>query len=49
MLFQFVMAHDTSRIIQCLLKFGTAEQKAAIFEEVQGKSKIHNYIENLLF
>lgn len=31
-----IFAHDTSRVIQCLIKYGTQEHKNAIFEELKG-------------
>ena len=33
---QLVYAHDTSRIIQCLMKYGAQEHKNAVFEELKG-------------
>ena len=35
--FQLIYAHDTSRVIQCLMKYGLQEHKNALFEELKGK------------
>ncbi|KAI0231313.1 pumilio RNA binding family member 3 [Lamellibrachia satsuma] len=32
---QLIFAHDTSRVIQCLIKYGSAEHKSALFEELR--------------
>ncbi len=34
---QLIFAHDTSRVIQCLMKYGTQEDKTAVFEELRGE------------
>ena len=33
---QLIFAHDTSRVIQALMKYGTLEHKTAVFEELRG-------------
>lgn len=33
---QLVFAHDTVRVIQCCVKYGTEDQRKAIFEEIRG-------------
>ena len=34
--FQFCFAHDTARVIQCLIQFGTEEQRNIVFDELKG-------------
>ena len=34
---QFCFAHDTARVIQCLIQFGTPEQRDIVFEELKGR------------
>lgn len=35
---QFALKHDTARIIQCCLKYGTPQHQTAIFNELKGTS-----------
>ena len=37
MFLQLIFAHDTSRVIQCLMKYGMQEQKDALFHELKGE------------
>ena len=32
------MAHDTTRVLECLIQFGNEQQKQYIFEQIQSKS-----------
>lgn len=34
------MAHDTTRVLECLIQYGTEQQKNYIFEHIQSKQKI---------
>jgi hypothetical protein len=33
--FQLIFAHDTCRVIQCLVKYGTSEHRTKLFEELK--------------
>ena len=33
---EFCYAHDTARVIQCLINYGSPEQKEQVFEELKG-------------
>ena len=34
--FQFCFAHDTARVIQCLIQFGSEDQRNIVFDELKG-------------
>lgn len=34
------MAHDTTRVLECLIQFGNEQQKQYIFEQIKGKSRV---------
>lgn len=36
MVFQFCFAHDTARVVQCLIQYGTPEHRETVFEELKG-------------
>lgn len=40
MVFQFCFAHDTARVVQCLIQYGTPEHRETVFEELKGKFAI---------
>ena len=33
------MAHDTTRVLECLVQFGNEQQKQHIFEQIKGKTR----------
>lgn len=35
------MAHDTTRVLECLIQFGNEQQKQYIFEQIQSKQRNH--------
>ena len=34
--YQFAFAHDTARVLQCLIQYGSPEQKDSVYQEVKG-------------
>jgi len=38
---KFINAHDTARVVQTLIKYGTAEQRNTLFDELKCKIMIH--------
>ena len=38
--FQVIFKHDTGRVIQCCVKFGTSEQRQKLFEQFKGTCKL---------
>lgn len=49
---QIAFAHDSTRVIQCLIQYGSEEQRKWAFEELQGignKQCVYLIIKSLVF
>ena len=42
-IFQFCFAHDTARVIQCLIQFGSEDQRTIVFDELKGMVMILSF------